>query len=246
MYHIGCPVAQPSSCVQPSFTCDNNQGNNINGESSITMRTSPDLINWSEFGVVLSAHGNSTDNYWDTDTTNPSAFPIFNSSAILLAYRGCPYNCGGDELISLSMASNFKGPYTRITGQPLFPNGNEDPHVYQDKRGNWHLLMHSLEAGGGFGGGPKVGRHAFSRDFMTVPWTFNNNTLAYNTTVNFNDGSQINFYRRERPQLFFSDDGLMTPLYLTTGVQENGQSNSYTMIVPLSTAAEWKAKNGLQ
>lgn len=129
MYHIGCTIAQPSSCVTPSISCD--AGNNINGESSITLRTSPDLYNWTSQGFVL---GPDTYGTWDADSTNPSAFPYRtkeapNSTAILLMYRGCPYNCGGAELLAMSMATTYKGPYLRITGQPILPNnGAEDPH----------------------------------------------------------------------------------------------------------------------
>ena len=247
MYHIGCKVAQPTSCVQPSFSCDS--GNNINGESSISMLSSPDLITWTPLGVALGPNPNH--DAWDTDTTNPSAFPMASTSdpsapGILLAYRGCPYNCGGAELIALASAPSYRGPYTRIgTAQPLFSNGNEDPHVWRDARGHWHMLMHSLEAGGGFGGGPKVGRHAFSRDIGQA-WTFNNNTLAYNTTVRFDDGSSIDFFRRERPQLYFSEDGAMTPLYLTTGVQGKGRSDAYTVVQPLATARAWERDNGVR
>ncbi len=35
----------------------------------------------------------------------------------------------------------------------------------------------------------------------------------------------VDFFRRERPQLFFSEEGEMRPLFLTTGVQEVGESN---------------------
>jgi hypothetical protein len=97
--------------------------------------------------------------------------------------------------------------------------------------------MHSLEPGGGWSGGPKVGRHAFARNASATPgaWTLNEATLAYNTTVVYTDGAVSVLYRRERPQLLFSDDGTMTPLYLVNGVQEAGQSTSYTLITPLGT-----------
>jgi hypothetical protein len=66
---------------------------------------------------------------------------------------------------------------------------------------------------------PNVGRHAYARSWQG-PWIFNTETVAFNTTAKFTDGSSIDYYRRERPQLYFSDDGEMTPLYLTNGVQE--------------------------
>ena len=75
--------------------------------------------------------------------------------------------------------------------------------------------MYSLEKDGAFGNGPKVGRHASARTLNATSWTFNSQTLAYNTTTHYTDGTKIDFFRKERPQLFFSDDGTMTPLFLT-------------------------------
>lgn len=134
------------------------------------------------------------------------------------------------------MASKFDGEYTRLNqDQPIFQNPAEDPFVWRDARGNFHMLLHSLEKGGGFGDGPKVGRHAFSRA-VDGPWAFNNATLAYNTLVKYDDGSEVNFYRRERPQLIFSYHHSLNPLYMTTGVQEQNSSMSYTVIVPIGHA----------
>ena len=104
------------------------------------------------------------------------------------------------------------------------------------------MLMHSLEPGGGFGG-PRIGRHAYTRDFLS-PWNFCNKTLAFNVTVQFKTGETVDFYRRERPQLFFDDDDAMTPLYLSTGVQQQGSSASYTFIQPLGPAAEYEKRMG--
>ncbi len=232
LYYIGCPQTVSPVCTAPSFTCG--PGNYINGESGISVQTSPDLITWTHQGQVFAGEDNSD---WDADLTNPSPLPLYSdankTSAMLLAYRGCPANCSGAEQIDLAVSSaGFKGPYSKVQPDPVFSNGNEDPFIWRDKRGNYHLLLHSLEADGGFGSGPKVGRHAFAPGYEG-PWTFNSATLAYSTLVQYDDGTEINFYRRERPQLFFSDDGAMTPLFLTTGVQENGSPMSYSVIVPI-------------
>jgi len=152
-----------------------------------------------------------------------------------LVYRGCPYNCGGAELISTALGQTFEGPYKRVDTNPIFTNGAEDPFVWQDKRNNWHMLLHSLEDGGGFGG-PNIGRHAYSPSF-SENWVFNTNTLAYNVTVQFTDGTHIDYGRRERPQLYFSPEGV--PLYLINGVQEKGHSSSYTLIQPFTTVSKY-------
>ena len=249
MYYIGC--AQPvnaTACTGPSFTCG--PGNYINGESGISVATSRDLRRWTLQGQVL--RGDDGPN-WDADVTNPSPFPLYGgggddddgdcgasgpggsrSDAMLLVYRGCPVNCTADfERINVaSSATGWRGPYRKLSPRALFPESNEDPFVWRDRRGHWHMLLHSLEADGGFGAGPKVGRHAFARRWEG-PWTFVNETLAFDTTVRYEDGRVVRFYRRERPQLFFSDDGLMRPLYLTTGVQEQGSAMSYSVVVPV-------------
>ncbi|KAE8446957.1 hypothetical protein EG329_011439 [Mollisiaceae sp. DMI_Dod_QoI] len=243
LYYIGCPVQVNATCTGPSFSCG--PGNFINGESGISVLSSPDLWTWTPHGQVLMG---SDDEEWDADITNPSPFPLFSPSdktqEMLLVFRGCPYNCSGNELISLSTASSFLGPYTKLSS-PLFPEGNEDPFVWRDKRGNWHMLLHSLEADGGFGSGPKVGRHAFA-EAMEGPWRFDNETLAFSTEVEFEDGSVKGYFRRERPQLFFSEDGEARPLFLTTGVQEVGSGMSYSLIQPIEGAREWERSFGFE
>ena len=232
MYHIGCPTEVADTCTTRYFTCG--PGNTNNGESGISVMSSRDLRHWSSHGQIM--HGDNGGE-WDADLTNPSAFPLHGCSDVVLAYRGCPYNCSGAEQINIAVAKEFQGPYTKIQKDPLFPNGNEDPFIWRDKRGHYHLLMHSLEADGAFGDGPKVGRHAWAEDYKG-PWTFGAQTLAFTTAVQYQDGSSIDFYRRERPQLFFSDDGEVTPLFLTTGVQERNNPMSYSVIVPVGDAGE--------
>ncbi|KAL7930142.1 hypothetical protein V8C35DRAFT_313667 [Trichoderma chlorosporum] len=249
LYYIGCPTNVSDTCQSPSFTCG--PGNDVNGESGVSVMSSPDLRTWTFKGQVM--QGDNTSD-WDADLTNPTAFPLYSSScgraeatanggqcpghtaAMLLVYRGCPVNCGGSELINVAVSeSGFEGPYTKIESQPIFSNPNEDPFVWRDKRGNFHLLMHSLESDGGFGWGPQVGRHAYAANY-TGPWTFGNRTLAFSTYVQWDDGTFIQYNRRERPELYFSNDGQMTPLFLNTGVQEQNSGQSYSLIVPIGDA----------
>lgn len=236
LYHIGCPRVVPSGCESlVPFQCS--IGNSINGESGISVLSSNDLRHWIPHGVVMSGNNIGT---WDSDTTNPSPFPLFGpsheTSEILLAYRGNPINGTGAEQIGVASAQHFVGPYTRAHNFPVFEEPNEDPFVWRDKRGHFHMLLHSLLPDGGFGTGPNVGRHAFARSW-NGQWTFNNRTVAYNTTVHYTNGSSILFHRRERPALIFSEDGKMTPLYLVNGVQEVNASSSYTVIQPIAGLA---------
>lgn len=242
MYYIGCPTEVADKCTAKAFTCG--PGNTNNGESGISVMISRDLRHWEGKGQVISGDDGKG---WDADLTNPSPFPLHSAAtscskpghgddtpAMLLAYRGCPYNCSaGIEQINLAVSEKgYAGPYRKIQNGPVFPESNEDPFVWRDKRGHYHMLLHSLEPEGGFGDGPKVGRHAWAREY-TGPWTFGNRSLAFSTAVEYGDGSKIDFYRRERPQLYFSNDGKMTPLFMTTGVQPRNNPMSYTVIVPI-------------
>ena len=231
LYYIGCPFPQPPVCESPNFSCG--PGDALNGESGVSLLTSRDLYSWEPQGMVFNG---SAPTSWDADTSNPSPLVLANGT-VVLAYRGCPENCtdaSTTERIGFASAPSPAAPYTRLSAAPIFDNPNEDPHVWQDSRGHWHLLMHSLEHGGGWGSGPNVGRHAWARD-VVGPWTFGSATLAYNTTVHFTDGSVTTYSRRERPQLLWSDGSQPHPVMLTTGVQEIGTDRSYTLCQPIAS-----------
>ncbi|KAF5632869.1 glycosyl hydrolase family 43 five-bladed beta-propellor domain protein [Fusarium sp. NRRL 52700] len=189
---------------------------------------------------------------WNSDTTNPSAWPlqanrynidgshrcpgsdkliIDNGQGILVAYRGSPDNQPWIEQIGLARAAGPGGPFTRLNNdQPLFNNSAEDPSVWRDKRGNWYMIMHALE--GGFRGGPNVGGHAYVES-LEGPWYYDTETRAFTTTVQFDDGTSAVDAERERPQLVFTYDGNMTPILLTSGVVENLNTMvSYSLAVP--------------
>ncbi|KUL90946.1 hypothetical protein ZTR_00828 [Talaromyces verruculosus] len=239
LFHIGCSVQVPDGCGWETFTCG--PGNSEIGESGVSAWSSPDLKNWEFHGQVFPGDANGT---WDADTTNPSPFPLWSAnhqtSEILMAYRTCIENCAdGLELIALASAANYTGPYIRAHNQSIFPNIDlEDPFIWRDKRGNFHMLVHDLYSGeyGQFDSGPNVGKHGYARNW-DGEWTYNAETVAYSTYVEFTDGTATNFTRRERPQLYFSDDGEMTPLFLSTGVQEMNTSQSYTFVQPIGHRA---------
>jgi EGF-like domain len=245
LFNIGCPTSlNTTSCENQNTYCG--PGNDVDGESGITAWSSPNLRDWTSHGQVFQG---ANDSAWDADLTNPGPFALYSNSdktaEILMSYRGCPYNCSGAELINIASTPNYWGPYTELhPSQPIFTEGSEDPFLWEDKRGNFHLLVHSLLPDGGFGNGPNVGRHAYATKW-NGDWTFNLNTVAYNTTAHFTDGSTINYYRRERPHLYFSTDGQMTPLYLSTGVQEVNSPQSYSLIQPIGDgAAEYEQSLG--
>lgn len=229
LYHIGCPQSILPGCNSVNnLQCPDNPGG-----LGISVHASKNLRSWDFKGYVLQKSNDST--AWDWVVTNPSAWPLHASAkdpTMILAYRG--KSADKTEMIGISVSrSGYKGPYEKIDSKPIFDSFCEDPFLWRDRRGNYHMLVHSMRDGnGGTPGVRQVGRHAYARSYKG-PWTFNNNTLAYDAWANFTDGTFLNFGRRERPQLFFSNDGRMTPLLLSNGVQEKGSNQSYSIITPI-------------
>ena len=118
----------------------------------------------------------------------------------------------------------------------------EDPYVWRDARGRWHMLSHDGARGeGGTDAEPAgdCGRHWFSTSGAAGTWNaVPNASLALGgcayprANVSFADGPRRTFYRRERPHLVFGDDGV-TPVALTTSVIDSpvyGVDRSYTLL----------------
>ncbi|KAF2635381.1 hypothetical protein P280DRAFT_194500 [Massarina eburnea CBS 473.64] len=213
LYTIGDPVTPPTSCKSQSLS------------NNISVVASPDLKTWTVPKRVLSG------------ATNPAPWPVWSrendTSEIVL----------GIEDATIYKAGAWDAEYTLVKTQSwntsdYSPTWTEDPFLWQDKRGNWHLLVHWMidisENGVKY---PRVGAHLFSRE-VDGNWTFVEHE-AFNTSVEFTDGSRTDYYRRERPKLFFSGDGEVTPLYLVSGVQEfNASGASYTLVQPVGDGAE--------
>lgn len=130
-------------------------------------------------------------------------------------------------------ADNWRDASTyRDTGQAPdwnAPGGmweGEDPSMWVDKRGNFHILSHNGPRGE-TGAPGDCGRHLFSESGLAGTWRtaplLNASELggcAYpRAGVAFADGTTRTFYRRERPHLVFAaNDTTRRPIALTTAV----------------------------
>jgi len=160
---------------------------------------------------------------WDSMVTNPAAW-IFPNGTVLLVYRGKSSN--NTELLGIASAPTWKGPYTRLSNDPIFVcAGAEDPYVWEDTDGTFHILFNDKwESSTGVGG------HAYSEDGLH--WTFAN-TKAYTTTVKWTNGTSSTMHRRERPQVFF--DSNMNPTVLFNGVQpSSSDDHTFTLANPIT------------
>jgi hypothetical protein len=226
--HNGSTPAKPHNPHTPPNVC--NQFN-----VSVTTASTP-LGPWGpDHPVVLSTGNKPASSSWYVQGgrafSNPS--PHFLPNGTLLCGFRADARSGG-ERVSVASAPSIYGPYTDTRARPAVnteshPEGqDEDPFLWQDERGHWHLLMHHL--GGYKGVRDPVGAHAFSRD--AIHWT-KSAVLPYTTFVPFKDGSSINMTRRERPEMILSEKG--QPRYFSSGVQEVHGDHSYTLVMQVAS-----------
>lgn len=228
MYTIGVDFDKEfDRCESYSYT---RWPNNISVSSADHIRGP-----WTPFEVVV-----TSDRPAGIHATNPSAFPLWTpdnpTREIALGIKD----------YSIFTAKAWNSPYdlqyqaTWNVSELDNPSWTEDPFIWRDKRGNWHSLNHWMIDYVEHDGRrwPRVGSHLFSRS-LTGPWHFKLQE-AYSSNITFTDGSWQVLNRRERPKLFFSSDGEMTPLYLINGVQDMNQTGAaYTLVQPVGT--KWKA-----
>ncbi|KAK2768156.1 hypothetical protein FQN54_000008 [Arachnomyces sp. PD_36] len=219
LYSIGVDAPEAEKCESISYE---EWPNNISVSSAETIRGP-----WTTQKMILDSRS--------PQSTNPAPWPLWSpeqdTSQIAL----------GVEDNAIFLADKWDGEYELLVTQKwntseTSPTWTEDMFLWRDKRGHWHALDHWMidlveHDGRKY---PRVGAHIYARE-LGGPWHFKLHE-AFNSTVNYTDGSIQTLQRRERAKLFFSDDGEMTPLYLTTGVQEMGESGlSSTLIQPVGT-----------
>lgn len=241
LMHLGCgqpnmPVIDSCSdgttpaAAMPHTCGDLEQTSNCN-QFNVSVRTAPSLWGpWSE-GSQIMLDGGEDQGWWVANgrgLSNPSPYILANGS-VLLAFRadkGSTSSSPKDERVSVAMAPSIYGPFVDSREAPAVDtHTGEDPFIWQDERGHWHMLMHNM-----FGGG--VGSHAFSRDAMM--WT-RSDVEPYTSVVAFTDGTTKNMKRRERPQLVLSPDG--QPRYFSSGVMDQSD-HAYTLVMKVGASLD--------
>ena len=116
---------------------------------------------------------------------------------------------------TLLRADTVAGPYVPVgnmTTSGTGPGGHlEDPQIWTDKRGNWHCLFHLFQYGKNNGtcAGTHVSSHHYSEDGLN--W-HTIDAEPYSNAVELTNGDTQMVATRERPKLFFNQDGEMTHL----------------------------------
>ena len=134
-----------------------------------------------------------------------------------------------DEGLSMQVCPSENAPCNPSTGIPIISHTGEDPSVFVDHRGNYHMLFNALP----YKCVPKFeqGGHAWSKDGFE--WS-TPRVGAFDTTIQFTDGSSMKCERRERPQIVLGDDGMalamisaVTGCPRALGGEESSSSSPY-------------------
>lgn len=185
--------------------------------------------------AVLGPNKNST----AVDTSSVSnAAPAFTndgSGRLLLAYKGLGKAAPGKPVctdgsgrgcISVAVAPHWTGPYDPVTANAGIKIEGEDPTLFQDRRGNWHMLYELYNR-------PHKtfsGRHAYSATGLS-DWQLVPPTEPYWGGLNITlDGKpKVKLTNRERYQIVLDENG--NPAWLYNG------AHTYERPVPFNIVA---------
>ena len=93
----------------------------------------------------------------------------------------------------------------------------EDPYLFVDRRGNWHIINHAYDVNQTTHcGSSALSTHFFSADGKT--WRCSE-VQPYSHTVRYTDGSNHTYTTLERPNLHFNKNGTITHLVLAADLQ---------------------------
>jgi hypothetical protein len=160
--------------------------------------------------------------------TNPAPWVMANGTTVVGSHN--------NQGFTVSVAADWRGPYSEPYLLVPYSDYNntyvfEDPYLWQDAAsgGVWRLLLHQYNASN-----PAdqvgVGGYAVSAtpDLFSA-WALQPSaTPAYNTTVQFADGSNLTMARRERPKLLLNAT-MGAPAVLYNGVCPPGTEACWTL-----------------
>ncbi len=157
------------------------------------------------------AYADSLDGEWVRSEEKIALPPDSNNPAIIKDDQGryLLYFRDGDLKVSVARSEKIGGPY-EILNDNLFDKGPiEDMFVYREGSG---YVMVAEDAVGAYTGDRKAGVRFFSED--GIVW--HGGEPAYGFNVTYDDGSQVELQRRERPFLLW--DGGRTYLFTTAKI----------------------------
>ena len=259
LFHIGNGSWTPgrSSGLPPGFIQDCTASGNGTTPAAVVLAPTPPAPAGFEAGAAVHAAASPRGPWLPAFLPLLPPFRGFlnecNNPAPLIASNGtfalvCRFGNTSGPIYSAPRwdAPLFRTSFTVSYPNITFANGTgfawetEDPMIYEDERGNFHMLTHNIypcrwknatswptsDFGGGCGG------HAFSRDLLR--WTYSPQA-AYSSTVAYGDGSTSDT-GRERPQVVQDAQRRLTHLVNGFGGGGHpGHDHTWTGVVPLKT-----------
>jgi len=234
-------ASHPPPCGFTICTCDNGQTTDQCNEMNDFDCTDG---NWPSYF----SHSDSLDGPWSEPTLIPnfSKGGDFNLSPIIRddnslfglwrdgTIDNTPDGPHWKSHLRTFTATDWRDPNSYVLNYTdIFPSldvaGTEDPHLYQDREGNFHAVLHDMQGAecknlGAADGSGSCGSHLFSAD--GVNWHYNSieaDGLTYGGIV----GGEI-FTRRERPHLIFDERGEI--IALSTSAMFGTSDESFTHI----------------
>ena len=176
---------------------------------------------------------------WAPPVLIPSVQPLIdtNLAGVILAndsfvglWRDNSGKDPGPSALHRCTAANWRDPSTYVM-DGAFQLNEEDPTVWVDKRGGFHVLTHS----------GCQGRHGFSAD-GGLNWQYQQegNGVAFGCGVRLGNGTLVKTRRRERPHAVLDAEGRLVAVTSAVQPVEGGGANgdlTFTLAVPVRTAA---------
>lgn len=129
------------------------------------------------------------------------------------AYHAGAFYLTDQSTTSLLTATSLAGPWTTFATitHPTLPYTVEDPFLYVDKRGNFHIINHAYSTAQKTNcSSSYVSSHFFA---AADGKQWGHSDQPYGHTVQFDDGTQHSYCTLERPNLFFDADGVLTHVH---------------------------------
>lgn len=199
------------------------------GNSGIFIHTS------TSFNGPWTAWNNNNDlnvtgpRWFSGSMNNPAPFYFDNGTVLMyFAAAPCPPGWGNasPECIGLAIADSWNGTYT-VLPQPLAHPESEDPFVFRDPRGNFHMLTNVNNCHARCAQGVPCGGHAWSRDGLN--WS--NFTIgAFGPVITFTNGSVWQTAYVERPQVVQDENGVPMAFFVGMGRSSYVDSASWVQL----------------
>jgi hypothetical protein len=150
----------------------------------------------------------------------------------------CPPNSGAlaSNCIAVATGASWDGPFSMNEQQhPITYPESEDPSVFRDPRGNFHLLTNVNTCHARCPAGGACGGHAWSRD----GFTFSNLTIgAFGPVLTFANGSSWKNAYVERPLVTQASDGTPLSFHVGMGKASYGDSCNWVQLFCTGAAGE--------